>query len=321
MIHLLRHHEIDPHKWDACLQQATRPLVYAQSWYLNVVCGNTWEALVEVQENGAYVSLFPLPVKSFLGQKQVYQPWFTQQLGLFLTAQSQKTEIAEYLALLPIYYKAVQYQLPWPALEPVLLPQPWQWRLRPNYELSLAPDYASLSQAYSTNLRRNLKKAHAQAPLLVRSPSIDALLKLFRQTKGPEIPELKPRHYQTLRQLHAQASKHAMGEVWEVQLNGNVLAAAFMLKNADRTTFLFGASSAEGRANGAMPLLLDFLIKEEAGTGKTFDFEGSEVPGVAKFYGSFGAQPVPYLSLSLNSNRHVLPWPLTVFISLAKRLR
>jgi hypothetical protein len=320
MIQLLRHHEIDQARWAACLAGAHQALVYAQAWYLDVVCGKNWEALVEIQD-GAYVSVFPLPVKMLLGQKRMYQPLFTQQLGLVLTPASQKTSIIEYLALLPYRYAAVQYQMPWPGATNVPLSAPWQWRFRPNYELPLDKSYAQIRQQYSTNLRRNLTKASAFPLVLETTTSIEPLLSLFQRTKGQELPELRPRHYQKLAQLHQAAHRQGVGQVYEVREAGEVVAAAFMLYTPQRLTFLFGASSPQGRRRNAMAFLLDQLIREEAGTGKTFDFEGSEVPGVAKFYSGFGAQPVPYLSLSLQSKRTTVQWTLNVFTSLAKRLR
>ncbi|AKQ47360.1 hypothetical protein TH63_19625 [Rufibacter radiotolerans] len=320
MIQLLRHHEIDQTRWANCLARAYQPLVYAQAWYLDVVCGNNWEALVEIQGE-AYVSVFPLPVKTLLVQKRVYQPLFTQQLGLITTPASQETTIEDYLALLPSSYAAVQYQLPWPTALPVTLPEPWHWRFRPNYELSLAPAYPDIQQQYSINLRRNLQKTAATSLKVGKIDSIDALLSLFQRTKGRELPELRPRHYQKLEQLHQAAQRQGVGQVYEVRQEEELLAAAFVLHTPHRVTFLFGASSLEGRRRNAIAFLLDQIIRQEAGSGKTFDFEGSEVPGVAKFYSGFGAQPVPYLSLSLQSKRTTVQWTLNVFTSLAKRLR
>ncbi|WP_223808797.1 GNAT family N-acetyltransferase [Rufibacter hautae] len=320
MIQLLRHHEIDFARWETCLQNAGESLVYLQAWYLEVVCSGEWEALVEIQAD-AYVSVFPLPVRRFLGTKKVYQPLFTQQLGLVVTAGSQHTSAEEYLSLAASLFGQVQYQMPWPEEAALNLTEPWTWRRRPNYELRLAPVYAEIRENYAINLRRNLKKTSQEQLTLVPTESIQPLLELFQNTKGKELPELRPRHYQKLAVLYAQAKQHGVGEVWEVHRQNKLLAAAFILRTAQRTTFLFGASSAEGRTHNAMAFLLDQLLQQEAGSGKTFDFEGSEVPGVAKFYAGFGAQPVSYVSLSLQPNPSVLSWTPNVFRFLARHLR
>ncbi|RNI23360.1 GNAT family N-acetyltransferase [Rufibacter latericius] len=320
MIQLLRHHEIDPVSWEACLQKADAPLVYLHAWYLEVVCRGHWEALVEIQDN-EYVSLFPLPVRTLLGRKKVYQPLFTQQLGLVVTPASQHRTPEEYLALLPVHYSAVQYQMPWCHERTLILPTPWAYRTRPNYELSLSPAYAEVRQNYSSNLRRNLKKAEKEKLTVVPTSGIKSLVELFRNTKGKELPELRNRHYQTLEGLYGRVKQEKAGQVWEVRLRGELLAAAFLLETDHAITFLFGASSPKGRQKSAMAFLLDHIIAQAAGSGKTFDFEGSEVPGVANFYASFGAQPVWYVSLSSKPKSTALQWSPTVFSFLAKHLR
>ncbi|WP_066837012.1 GNAT family N-acetyltransferase [Rufibacter ruber] len=320
MIQLLRHHEIDPGRWEACLQNAERPLVYAHFWYLEVVAQGQWEALVEVLD-GAYVSLFPLPVKTAFGLDFLYQPFFTQQLGLFTTPASQHRDVAEYVARLPALYAQGQYQMPQIPAQPNEGEAAWGHRLRTNYELALDRPYDQLRQGYSLNLRRNLKK---NSPLEGLRPgtTIEPLLHLFKATKGRELPELKERHYRLLAQLYRRAQQEGVGQLWEVEQQGELLAAALLLVTGSRTTFLLGASSTQGRKQNAMALLLDQAVQREADSGKTFDFEGSDVPGVAKFYAGFGAKPVPYLSLYFKRHKRTFrQWIFNACTSLVKRLR
>ncbi|MFC6996157.1 GNAT family N-acetyltransferase [Rufibacter roseus] len=319
MIQLLRYQDIDKALWETCLQKAERPLVYAHAWYLDAVCGPNWQALVEVQKD-AYVSVFPLPIKKVLGKQMVFQPLFTQQLGLFCTQASQHRSVSEYLSLLPPHFAQVQYQLPQPEVE-LHLPKNWSARLRPNYELSLAPTYPELYRACATNLKRNLKKAQAAQLNIGRAASFDKLLQLFQNTKGKELGELKAKEYKRLSQLFHNAQQAGVGQLWEVRQQQEVLCIGFFLHDGTRITYLFGASSEKGRQLNAMAFLMDQLIQQEAGSGKTFDFEGSEVPGVAKFYANFGAQPVPYLSLSFQNLPAAYLWTRNVFTSLRKRLR
>lgn len=318
MLHFLRHCEIDKSRWDACLQKADRPLLYAQAWYLDIVCSGQWEALVEIQK-GEYVSLLPLPVKKVLGQKYVYQPLFTQQLGLFLTPASHHHSVEEYLPLVVARFAQVHYQLF--LAKPVSLPTSWSSRSRPNYELTLLLPYPQMLQEYALNLRRNLKKAQAAGLTGTTGTSIQPLIQLFKSTKGQELQELRKSHYRVVEQLFLKAQQEKAGELWEVWRDNTLLAAAFLLVSPQRITFLFGASSAEGRQFNAMAFLLDQVLQREAGSGKIFDFEGSEVPGVAKFYANFGAKPVWYLSLNFQNLSPAQQWTRNVFTSLVKRLR
>ena len=57
-IKYLSHNNIDLKKWDICIQNAYNSLIYAESWYLDIVSPN-WEALVY----NDYEYVMPLPLK------------------------------------------------------------------------------------------------------------------------------------------------------------------------------------------------------------------------------------------------------------------
>ena len=78
VIRLYANSEIDKAKWDSCVVDSNNALIYAYSWYLDIVSPN-WVALIK----GDYKVVFPLPAKKKLGVSYISQPLFTQQLGLF----------------------------------------------------------------------------------------------------------------------------------------------------------------------------------------------------------------------------------------------
>ncbi len=77
MIHYISHKDINKGKWDECIAHSENSLVYAMSWFLDVVSPK-WDALIY----GDYEAVMPLPVVK-RGIKYISQPVFTQQLGVF----------------------------------------------------------------------------------------------------------------------------------------------------------------------------------------------------------------------------------------------
>ncbi|MDX5347633.1 MAG: GNAT family N-acetyltransferase [Hymenobacteraceae bacterium] len=301
MLKHLQHHEIDRQKWDACVAASAERMVYAFSWYLDVVCQKQWEGLVEEQE-GIYTAVLPLPVKKRFWLKQVYQPFFTQQLGLFQTSKS-KANLEAFLKQIPQNYLKIYLQLNTKNILSGAVPS-FTIQKRINYHLPLNKPYQQLYQSYATNQKRNLKKAKTAGLLIAPATDIGTIINLFRENKGKELQEVKPKHYKVLQQLYHTAKKHQAAALWQVTQNNKLLAAAFFLVQSGKIIFLFGASSEAGKKAGAMAFLLDSVIQQHAGQNLVLDFEGSNVPGVAKFYANFGAAPVTYLSLS----REKLPW-------------
>ncbi|MHA6249827.1 GNAT family N-acetyltransferase [Pontibacter sp. CAU 1760] len=302
MLRYLRHHQINKTAWDACVHAAAERIIYGQSWYLDAVCPR-WDAVVEEQE-GRYVSVFPLPLARRMGVWRVQQPLFTQQLGLFTTTESTNREVSIYLNLLPPSYRKVYLQLNTQNKLASGIPQ-YHGSERQTYHLSLELPYQALYQQYNSNQKRNINKA-IKAGLEVHALSeVDTLIRVFRETKGVELRELRSRHYQMLQQLYlALQRRQAAGLLQAVGADGQLQAGALLVHEPGKIIFLFGASTAAGKRNGAMAFLLDACIQRYAGSACVFDFEGSMVPSVAKFYAGFGGTPVPYVSL----NRQLTPW-------------
>ena len=73
-------------------------------------------------------------------------------------------------------------------------------------------------------------------------------------------------------------------------LKGEIVAASAFAETGSRIINLLPATNEMGRKNGAMHFLLNEVIKTHQNTDKLFDFEGSSVASIARFYKSFGAQ-------------------------------
>ncbi len=78
MIRYIKYEDIDKDQWDDCISHSFNGNIYAYSWYLDVVA-EQWDALIE----NDYERVFPLTWKKQFGVKFLYQPFFTQQLGVF----------------------------------------------------------------------------------------------------------------------------------------------------------------------------------------------------------------------------------------------
>ncbi len=55
--------------------------------------------------------------------------------------------------------------------------------------------------------------------------------------------------------------------------------------------------------NRSMFKIVDGFIKEHAGSNLFLDFEGSNIPNVARFFAGFGATPEVYQGVSFNRLR------------------
>ncbi len=293
MIRFLQNHEIDRQQWDYCIEHAYNGNIYAWSWYLDIVCPE-WNALVK----GRYSQVFPLTARRKWGIPYISQPPFAQQLGLFSCGSPGNDSTNEFIEQLLRHYSFAEMNLNSYNLLSVIH---GKLRMLRNYELDLLQPYMNLRLMYSENAIRNILKA--QKGRVSVSPGADpkAIIDLFRENKGTELKNFSPSHYQIIERLSYACLHRRAAVCYGAYSNQNqLIAGAILFQSHSRMVLIFSASNAQARETGAMHLLIDTIIQCYAGKSITFDFEGSEIPGLARFYSGFGPKEVKYPQLHIN---------------------
>lgn len=290
-IKYLKHSQIDKQKWDSVIENSQNALVYALSWYLDIVSPN-WDALVY----GDYEMIMPLPIKKKYGFKYLTQPPFCQQLGVFYQEKNNAVSSTDFIKSIPSKYKIVHLNL---NFDPEL-----NCTERNNFELDLSIQYDEIKSKYSTNTKRNINKAKKQDLNVVEniSPS-----EVWRIKKNNPVNDLSAWHYKKLLSVLKTAEKIGIGKSYGVQnLKNELLSVVYLLNYKNRLTFLVSSSNEEGKEKSSMFLLIDQILQKYAGNKEIFDFEGGAINNLARFFSGFGSIPVKYYHYKQNR----LIWPL-----------
>jgi len=293
MIQYLKHQAIDKNHWDECIRKSQNRRIYGFSWYLDLVCPG-WEALVEDD----YTYVFPLTGRSKWAVHYLFQPYFTQQLGIFSPQPITDFKVNLFINNIPAKFRFAEIHLNDKNNFKI---EKGETTLRLNHELDLTPIYEELLTGYAQNTRRNLRKAQEMGVSLGRMVRTDELISLFRDNFGKTEGKLRHSHYETLHSLIDCMLVRKMGYILGAYAdNGHLSAAAFFLFDQQRVHYLFAASSPEARENGAMFFLIDSFIRENANKSMILDFEGGNDTNLGRFYKSFGSREVPYPMLHIN---------------------
>jgi hypothetical protein len=293
MILFLQHDKIDILQWDNCISRALNGNLYGYSWYLDIVSPG-WCALVE----GEYENVFPLPTFRKAGINYMMQPYFTQQLGLFGTSLFSNEQVLKFLDSIPKQYRYIDFNLN----TANYISGNDSFFDNTNLELNLNFNYETIAAGYQTNLQRNLKKAGTDKLAFVKNVNTEDLITLFRANKGLELKHLSDKQYNIMRKIANKSIEEGLGEIWGAYDQYEKLVAGILwITSHQKSVFLFSALSETGKSLHAMPWLIDLFIRLNAGKPVTLDFEGSNNEGLARFYGSFGAQKVLYQRYKVNS--------------------
>jgi hypothetical protein len=120
---------------------------------------------------------------------------------------------------------------------------------------------------------------------------------------------MKEAEYDRLRQIVSRAVLKGAGVIYGAYTESNELcAAAFFAFSHQYVYMLVAASDGKGKENSAMFLLIDTFLRENSGKVMTLDFEGSNIPGIARFFAGFGAMPVYYYKVRINRLPFFVKW-------------
>ncbi len=305
MIKYLTNSEINKDRWDDCIKNSVNGIVYANSWYLDIVADG-WSALVE----NDYEQVFPLISGKKWGINYLFQPVFSQQLGVFSQTLLTEEVVAKFLKAIPPHFKFAEINLNTYNKLPQGKYQSVEWV---NHELDLINAYEKTFNGFSTNLKRKIKKAEKADLSILSNIKPEEIIRIFKENKGKELKTLEEVDYQKLRRLAYMGIYKGLVNNYGVYSPKNELCAgAIFLKSKHKIIFLFSGLTAEGRELNAMALLISSFIKDHSQHHITLDFEGSNDPQLARFYKSFGATKSTYPHLEINN--------LPLFTKLAVRL-
>ncbi len=304
MIRYYRHTEIDKNKWDKCISASPAGIAYASSWYLDLVSPG-WEALIEDD----YVSLFPLTSRKKYGFNYLFQPFFTQQSGLFTQNEIVHSEHAkQFLESIPAKFKLIEINLN--SSNKIESFSDFKISKRRTHHLSLNNSIEELRNNYSDNLKRNLKKAKLAIQKIESGNELRAITEIFRLERGADIAQLGDKEYDLLERIVGQAYIRKEIEILYTRNQaGEVTAGAVFLYSHTSYIFLFSATSKEARESGSMSLIIDHFIEKHQSQDKVLDFEGSMNDDLSRYYRSYGSQEIVYLQII----RNTLPIPFRWF--------
>lgn len=291
MINYLKHDQIDKQRWDDCIAHAPNGLVYAWSWYLDIVHPG-WEALVEMVDD-KYLSIMPVTCKRKYGINYLFQPFFVQQLGVFSQQPVPPETTLSFLKAIPNKFRLIEIRLNEGNPPPE---DRKRVAFHRNHLLDLNHDYDTLLSNYHENNKRNLKKSLNNGLRLVKQVPIEKIITLFRENRGATVTHWGDPEYERLERLSAMALSANHAFIYGVESAGNdeVICGALFMVSHGRITFLFSGNNALGKEQHAMVFLLDQVIREFAGKPLVLDFEGSDDENLARFYHGFGSKPVFY---------------------------
>lgn len=276
------------------------PLFHQPAW-LDVVAG-LWDAALVIKGDKP-VAAMPYCLKKGIKGTRIYMPYLTPYLGPILDypdgqkyakrLSHEKQLLTELINQLP-EMDAFEQRF-YPGFENGL---PFQWanyqqQVRYTYLLTDCMDTDAIFNDFRDNVRREIRKAEKQLSI-TESSDITALFDLKAASYAAKKEKL-PIDKDYVRRLFDVVSWQKCGQVLEARdTHGKLHAAILLVWDYQSCYYLLGAADPENNTSGAMSLLLWQGIQLAGQQQLAFNFEGSMIPEIERFFSSFGGQLTPY---------------------------
>ena len=151
----------------------------------------------------------------------------------------------------------------------------------------------------SPNIRRNITKAKDKYHITVKKGiSIEEFLKVQEQTFERQRTTNKE-DTEILVKLINVCRERNQGDLWGgYDDQGRLHAAVFIVWQESSAWYLAGGGDPGLRESGAHSLILWECIRYVSQFTDVFDFEGSMIPGVERFFREFGAIQTPFFTIT-----------------------
>jgi len=303
---------------DFCLEEKSIPL-FSRDWWLDAACGEeNWDVVV-IENNNIIIGTMPYYKKTKFGMRILSQPKLTGKLGPWIkpSESSSETKYSTELAKQKDIMEMFIQQLPkysyftqsWPSSMKNWLPFYWkgfQQTTRYSYILEDISNLEKIWDDLQENIRRDIRKASNRFLLRVRHDlSIDDLLTLNRsifEHQGKKVPY----EDEFFKRLDAACQKQNCGQILIAEdEEGRHHAGYYIIWDENSAHGLIGGGNPALRNSGATSLCMWEAIRHASTVTQKFDFEGSMIEPIERFFRAFGAVQTPYFQISRTPSRFI----------------
>lgn len=296
-----------------CASEASIPL-FCQAWWLDAVAGDAWDVVLYEKDNTVLGSM-PFVLKKKVGLNLLAMPTLTQHLGPWVRPTTgkiakrlayEKNVLAE-LASLILARKFDHFDSSWSYTQRNWLPFYWagfKQSTRYTYALEDLSCQDALWTQFQDNIRGDIRKAEGRFKLKVRTDltaeDFFKLNNLVFERQGMAVPY----SLDLVQRIDAAcADRNARTIFIAEDEDGRRHAGVYMVWDEHSAYYIMGGGDPELRNSGATSLCMWEAIKFACKVTSRFDFEGSMLEPVERFFRAFGATQVPYLSVTKTPSR------------------
>ena len=307
-----------------CEQNRSIPIFLSYDWLSMLAKNDQWDVAL-VEKGGELFAALPYVWEYKWGFKIISMPLLTPYLGIWMKYPEGQKEGTRLSFEKEIMFEVISNIGAFSYFKQHLLPSvsnglPFHWNgfrqtTRYTYVLERPLEEETIYEGLQQNIRRQIKKGQKIVKVVdsININKLQEIKSISYSEKGKKLPVSED----YLVRIFKYCLEHKCGKLLSAEdENGDVHAMMLLVWDQEVCYYLYGATLPSFKNSGAMSLLMWESIKLAAEKGLSFNFEGSMIESVERFFRSFGAKQVPYLAVEkYNSAGYRLLSSVKSFIS------
>ena len=258
---------------------------------------DNWDGIII----GDYEAIMPITWKNKWGIRYLYQPAFLQQGGIFFKTVLSEANTQQIFNIILKKFKFAEITGNY--LNTSLHQIPFlKTNTRNNFTIDLNQNYINIFNNYTFSCKKSLRRIKKFELLYKHSDNFSEIIELYKNLYGARLPYILGKDYKHFEKLCNEISgKQSVIIRQAFNPKGDLICAVILLKDAGRLYNIISCVTATGKQAEANYFLYDNIFQEFSGQSLIFDFEGSDVPGIANFYLKFNPENHSYPYIRFNN--------------------
>lgn len=287
------------------------PLFLTYNWYSNLYKDKDWDVVV-VEKGEELVGFLPFVLSKKKTFNVINQPLLNPYQGAWLNYPKEqkyanrlgfeKEVITELIKQLP---KTDVFQQKFTPAFTNWLPFYWKGFEQTTRYTYVIDDLLDLSDVFSNfkdNIRREIRKAEKQ--LTISTITDVELLYNMKTATYTANNSTYPIPLELLKKSFDLCLRDNCGEILVAKdIDNNIHSVLFYVWDNNSAYYLQGVTSDKFKTTGSMSLLLWEAINRSATKTKAFNFEGSMIESIERYFRAFGGKQTPYFEIKKTSSK------------------
>ncbi|MCO6499561.1 MAG: GNAT family N-acetyltransferase [Vicingus serpentipes] len=294
-----------------CEQEKAVPLFLKYEWFNTLYNDIEWNVAIEYK-GGNLLGFLPYVITKKKGFSLITPQFLSPYQGVYLNYPLDQKYANKLGFEKEVINGLIEQIPPVNAFKQNFLPQftnwlPFQWKgfeqtTRYTYIINDLSDKDVIFSNFKDNIRREIRKAEKSLVIEV----IDDITALYKMKK--EVYQANKEDYsiplEKLKAVYGYCKQNNCGELLVAKDGeGNIHSILLYVWDEESAYYLHGVTSLKYKTTGSMSLLLWEAIQRSSIKTKAFNFEGSMVEAIERYFRAFGGIQTPYFQISKTDSK------------------